>query len=703
MITVAVEHITSIGKYGGAIFKGRCTEGKSYRFVADQKVMPRSPVRGEIWEVNASKQEHPKYGLQYVAKTAVLKRPSGRLIINTIAASPLFPDIGVKNAGKLYERFGERLYDMLDAGDPEPFVKPLKSDHLASVLVYGWQELAIEAKVYKWLDRFGAPVWLARKIIDLYGSQAIEKLEENPYRLMAVTGWEVADGIAQNGVGLKIDDDRRLVAATDAVVYRRLTGDYEDRIGKHTWTEAKHFKGLVQRFLRCTDDVAKRAIELAIEEHAIVEIGGGIQGLGPASMEQFIAARLRTMADGLFQAGQISIRGEADDAFMESLFQGYQEQSGITLNTEQKSAVAMSLNSPASIICGGAGVGKTTVLRAICLGHDKLGGQIYMVALSGRAARRMNETTGRPAMTIASFINKIDKGEIVLKNTDATIAIDESSMVDLPTAYRLLRRLEPGCRLLFIGDPGQLPAISFGVVFHLLVEHKALPTVELVEVHRQAASTGIPHLSRAIRDGVPFSFHPQLANFAEKGCGVHFIDLGQDDAPRTLKEIMEKLGGFDQARILPPVKRGEVGILAINEMFRSPDPSAPGCYGVGEPVIWTQNDYEKDLMNGSLGKVAGATPDGLAIDWENGPQIIDDLKRLELAYAITVHKSQGSQFKRCVIPIFKNRLLDRTMLYTAVTRSEEQVILFGDRKALEQSIVDPPSTSLRETGLHFYL
>jgi exodeoxyribonuclease V alpha subunit len=691
MKTIVVDAVHFAGTGGGAVFIGTCREGVRHRFVASFDVMPRPPVAGEVWRVSGSLQDHPVYGRQVVTTQAVLERPSGRLIRATLAKSDAFPGIGEKLADHLWRRFGEDLYGLLEAGDPAPFVGPLRSRELARALVAGWRELSELADAYQWLDRHGAPVWLAQKVAAIYGDDIVAKLEENPYRLQALAGWEPADRIARS-MGVGLTDPRRLVAAADAAVMKRLGS-------KHTWGSEDEFRTMIRQLCGCSEQDAAEAVELALADQALVRTGEGLQGLGPAAMEEYIAQAVMAMATGDFQAPQATLRQEADVSFLAAFCAEFSARHCFPLNQAQREALAMALNAPVGILCGGAGVGKTTVLRAVCEAADRLGAGIIMLALSGRAARRMAEATGRQAFTIASFLIKVDKGEIGLGG-EPTIAIDEASMLDLATTYRLLRRLEPGCRVLFLGDPGQLPPISFGVVFHTLVATAAVPLVELTEIHRQAAATGIPQAGAAIRAGAVPVFTP----FAGPGAGIHFIDAPRAELPAKLEELVATLGGFEEVQILSPVKAGVGGTRETNRLFHGAVTGGLGQerFAIGEPVIWTRNDYELGLMNGSLGVVL-QTLDDLVIDWDGEEKVIDNTADMEHAYAITIHKSQGSQFRRVIIPVFPCRILDRTMLYTAVTRAQEQVILVGDRQAFLRAVAAPPSTSVRQTGLQFAL
>jgi exodeoxyribonuclease V alpha subunit len=315
----------------------------------------------------------------------------------------------------------------------------------------------------------------------------------------------------------------------------------------------------------------------------------------------------------------------------------------------------------------------------------------------------MEEATGRPAKTIASWLRAVDAGTVTL-DTEPTIAIDESSMLDLPNTYRILRRLQPGCRLLFLGDPGQLPPIGFGIVFHAMVQETAIPRVHLTEIMRQAASTGIPQASCEIREGRV----PPLDDYRGNGNGITFIDCKREEIANTVLDVVNDLGGVARCKVVSATKNGPAGVNAINDTFHELlSPGKPQLYGyaVGEPVIWLRNDYDLDLLNGSLGTVVRADQE-LIIDWEGVGQAVVEpslLQDLNLAYAITVHKSQGTQFPTVVAPIYQSRLLDRTLLYTAVTRAQFQVVLVGDRRAFERAVLNPPNPSLRQTAFHVHL
>lgn len=699
--TVVIETIISERPQGGAIFSASTLSGgKKHRFIANAEVMPRAPVVGEVWDIGGTVKTHPEYGPQVEAATAAPRRPTGRLIVNTLAKSKTFKGIGDARAEKLWSEFGEDLYTMLDACRPDdesradPFKETL-GDELAQVLVDGWLDLAVEADVYRWLDAHAVPVRIARKIINIYGNDAVEKLGDNPYRLLAFLPWKQTDVIG-NALGVPWDDERRLIAAADAAVYHRIDLS-------HTVTDEQEFISLIQGFLGSDQATAKKALWSAVENSAVVFLGSALQGLGPASMERFIAERAALMMRSEFKATNPTIRHAPDDAQLEAIFSDFEASEGIALNQAQRDAVAMATSSSISVLTGGAGVGKTTALKAIHTASQRCAAPLIQMALAGRAAKRMIEATSQPAMTIQKFLNDVDREKITL-DSEQMIVIDESSMLDLPTMYRIMRRMEPGCRLLLVGDPSQLPPIGFGLVFHSFCEDGSLPLVELTEVHRQAASTGIPQASIAVRNGEV----PDLDDYQGKGPGVAFIDADKDQIVDIIQDVVSDFGD-DESQIIGAVKGGAAGTQTINKYFHdllTPGRPESGGFAEGEPVIWTVNNYDLDLMNGSLGKVISADdPDALVIDFDGDLKLIPftDLRDMEHSYAITTHKSQGSQFSRVIIPVFRNKLLDRTLLYTAITRAQEQVVLVGDRKAFEAAVVADPNPSRRQVGLHEHM
>lgn len=704
---VVVDEILHDG-IGLVAFRVRLASGKSARMIANRGAVGRAPVPGESWEIGGRWERHPDYGRQVAVETAALVRPSGRLLVEALSRNAAFPGIGSARALKLWEEHGDAVYELLDAGCPAPF-EDLLGEELARVLISGWREIDADARTYRWLDEHGFPTALGRKLIAIYArlpvpdhaaDEAARKgaviwhLEDDPYRMLAFAPWERVDAAARQ-MGLQADDERRLVGAVEAVLARRLRrGD--------TWIPEATAAKEAAVLLGAPRARGAEALRKACERRAVVIHAGGVQAAGPHVMESFVEDRCVAMAEGRVVAAQRRLESTITCERLARVLDAFDEAEGYPLTPEQRTAVSMALERPVSALLGGPGVGKTTVLKAVHSAAEAFDRRVIQAALSGRAAQRMAEATGRPALTIASLLIRLDRGEIGLAD-EPLVVLDESSMIDLPTLYRLLRRFDPGARLLLVGDPGQLPPIGFGLTFHVLASDERIPRTVLSVTHRSTEESGIPAVCAAVRDGrVPALDVP---NWARAG-GVSFIEAGQGDITDCVIDVLERLGGADAAQVIGSVKRGPGGTLEINARLHAlmavGRRECAAGFREGEPVMMSRNDYDLGVMNGELGDVVGRDRrGGLLCRFSAGRVALPaaSLGDLELAYAITCHKSQGSQFRRVVIPVRRNRLLDRTLLLTAISRAQEQVVLVGDRAAFEAAVAAPPGPSLRLVGL----
>jgi exodeoxyribonuclease V alpha subunit len=277
-------------------------------------------------------------------------------------------------------------------------------------------------------------------------------------------------------------------------------------------------------------------------------------------------------------------------------------------------------------------------------------------------------------------------------------------MLDLPLMYSIVRALPVRTRLLLVGDPYQLPPIGFGLVFQVLAGSPSIPRVELVEVHRQARSSGIPQIAREIRHGIV----SPLPAFAGLSPGVSFIAAGGAIVDNILA-VLAAWSGCDDVQVLGVTKRGSSGVRNINSavhaMASATRRKLEGLdFAEGEPIIYLENDYQKELWNGSLGRIESVLNSNgrrsllCLLDGVRQEIPEEDFHRIDLAYAITVHKAQGSQFTRVIVPVVRSRLLDRTLIYTALTRGIEQVVFIGDRDAFDAAVMAPPRSHERQVG-----
>lgn len=620
--------------------------------------------------------------------------PIGTALIRHLAQDPAFVGIGPAAAARLWDRFGDDLPRVLGAGAADLLATVVGEDRAAG-LVAAWREHLAVGDIVVWLGENGFDLRLAGRILALWGADAARRLRKRPYDLMALAPWKAVDQAALQS-GVKEDDPARLVAAVESVLYDR----FEEH---HTWIAGDELIEEISQKLEPAGGLATEALCLAVEEGAAFAFADGYQAAGAHMMEGYVAARLSAMMAAP-PAGDLVAR-PITDADVETWLRREQDAGGWSLDPEQRQAVRMGAKAALGLLVGGAGVGKTTVLKAVCGVVEAHGHAVHLVALAGRAAVRMSEATHRPASTIAAFLGRIEAGEVAL-GPQSLLVVDEASMVDLPTAYRILRRLPDGCRLLLVGDDAQLPPIGFGLVFHKLVALPEVSLVRLIRVHRQAAATGIPHVAMTVRAGTVPMMNGELQGPQP---GVVFLD-GSSGGQATLDDIVDAVaacGGWrDDMRVLCPTKGGDVGTEAVNAYFHDILTHGRECmagtgYAVGEPVMFLRNDYRLDLRNGSLGVVTGIATEALEVDFDGVRHELAgrNLDDTALAYAITVHKAQGTAFRRIVVPVAPTRLLDRSLVYTAITRAQEQAVLVGDRKAFEKAVTGPMSAHVRQTGL----
>jgi exodeoxyribonuclease V alpha subunit len=725
-ITATSFHASPVG---GGILIGRDGSGVLRRAVITPQALPRDPNPGETWRVTGEERDHAEYGRQLHAEVALPLLPSGRTFVRFLATNPRFPGIGWKTANRLWGALGERLYDIVAAGDVATIAGVIGPE-LAVGVVQGFGLLADEVEVFRWFDRYGVTPRTAAAAASLWGRGAVSRIEADPYSLALLEPWTLVDTRALR-LGLALDDPRRLLAAVEEAFARRY------RAG-HTAVTQGELKAQLFQLLGFTgareaDAALRRAVDSGRAlEHPCGLLQSRATWFMEREVERVVAERCATPLEG---------PGAADiDAAIATLEEGV----GYVLSVRQREAVHMAVSTPFSILCGGAGTGKTTAVRAILAaseaGSAGAGAAHPQVALAGRAAKQIADTTGRPAMTVARFLRLLDTGKDVPRR--GLLIVDESSMLDLPSVYRVLSALPLPVNILFIGDPAQLPPIGPGLPFHRMVGARGIPRVELDVVHRQQSATGIPMVARAIRDGRM----PELPTFDPSRPGRHgvFIVPARAGATATAAlRVFEALAGGPpppgrmdlmhaaDVQILCPVKGGPDGIKEINGMVEARwmvhQAQIPGWgLSVGSKVMWLRNDYAKapvigadgqpvldpttgepvcrGFMNGSLGVVVRPTDRGARVRFDDGAEDdirASDLEKVTRGWAISVHKSQGSAFGKVIIPVARSRLLDRTLIYTAVTRAVDTCVLVGDPALIRAAVEAEPRALARRCCLHF--
>lgn len=719
-VTLRVSAIRSqnpLGR-GGAIFTGVEIDGDGNRVDAKAHVVVKAAhyllqgrvETGQLWRITGVAEDNAIVVNGYrliestiVPETMELLRPSGEHLVTLLAECDAFKGIGMVKARRLWDHFGEELYAILDAAAVDRLAEVLP-ETMAAQLADAWRCWG-NTFTLQWLQNRGFTVALGRKVLDYFGSQAAEKIEEDPYRLISFAAdWKATDALARHTFGLAEDDPRRLAGAVEEALYAAFDAG-------HTCTPQAQFEQRLGSLLGSGDSVLiAKALHHGNAAGAFLRRHGRLHATGPFVMEYGTAQAIAERAarpEALLTPGELA-----------GVLEDYQRESGITLESSQLEALEVANANRVTVITGGAGTGKTTVLKgwfAVC---RAAGWPIYAMALSGRAARRIREATGQEACTIAGFIKRFDPKQAPER---AVVVIDEASMLDLPSAYRVIRHLPDTFRFVLVGDPNQLAPVGPGLLLHELAHQAGIPRVELQQVRRYSGA--IAEAANAIRSGR----WPDLPD--DPGKPIAFLPCRNEDINDLVLDLLADHP--DDSQVLAPVRNAAAGgvknlnqlnqkrlnaggeeLLLWNREFEQMQGTG---LRVGDPVICLANDWEKNLQNGSLGTLMSVEspvadcPPGQVLGrilWDDGEQrelTPDLLPNLELAYAITIHKSQGSQFRRVIIPVTKSRLLDRTLLYTAVTRAEKQVILVGDVAAAKAAVEAPPHASLRQVSLGLML
>ena len=723
---------------GGCIFsavpineQGAVLDAKEYCVVrASGALLGETRVQaGQWWCVSGEEESYIRTGSgprvterQINAEDLTLELPSGEHIVTLMAESDDFRGIGSVKARKLWETFQEQLYDLLDRGDVAALTQVLGED-VAIQAVAAWQ-LHGDAKTLQWLQKQGFDAVLGRKLIACFGVDAPNKIEEDPYRLLSFCGgWTLTDAFARKNFGLAENDPRRLQGAIEEALYRLLGDGHTAARNSMLMDRLQSVLGVQSDSFRWRTLVPDALVTGFGNGSYLIGIDHDIHPLGAYVMEMSVAKAL---------ASRLVPRADAPllpPMRVDTLIAAYEVEERLVLNAEQRGAVHGGLKHPLMLITGGAGVGKTTVLKALYRGYDDSDVRVFQMALAGRAAKRLQEATERPATTIASFLRNVATEDLA---GPVAVVVDEASMVDIITMYRLCELLPEHVRLVLVGDPAQLMPVGPGLVLHVLAQESAIPHVELKIVKRHGGE--IARTALSIREGVwldlvtdesaPIAFVSEVAL-------VRGAD-GETRSPVAEAVLRLYLQDPENTQILTPRKNGFDGVKCLNLLCQSVLTSRKkrlllwsdehGCtvntgFHLGDPVLCTRNLWDWGLQNGSLGRLVDieeaprplfndkGDPIGNAIAWvewddgERRPLLEAMLDDLQLGYAITVHKAQGSQWPRIIVCLTGNRMLDRTLIYTAVTRAERQVLLVGDVEAVRQAVVAPPRAHHREVGL----
>jgi exodeoxyribonuclease V alpha subunit len=658
-----------------------------------------SVTAGEYLQCSGSWVNDRQHGLQFKARHLRVIAPSTLDGIERYLGSGMVKGIGPHFARKLVSAFGERVFDVIEDNPDALLTLPGIGPKRQRRVTEGWAEQKIIREIMVFLQSHGVGGARAVRIYKTYGEQALERVRENPYRLaldIHGIGFKTADAIAQR-LGIPADSLIRAQAGVRHVL-QEMAGD------GHCAAWSGELAARSAQLLAIPRAIIEQAIQAELaQEHLVAEAIDG----RPVLLLTPLQRAERGIALGIQRLARDPPPWRTIDTA--KALPWVAAQTGLALSDSQRAAIGQAINGKLMIITGGPGVGKTTVVNAILRILLAKGVEVRLCAPTGRAAKRLSESTGREAKTIHRLL-EFDPKIMAFKRDQYSplktdlVVIDEVSMVDTVLMNQLLRAIPTRAALLLVGDVDQLPSVGPGAVLADLIGSGQVPTASLTEIFRQAAASRIIVNAHRINHGRT----PESPRNEHLDSDFYLIrcDTPEMIHERLLRAVTERIPsrfGLDPVRdiqVLTPMNRGGLGARALNMQLQQRLNPTLGprverfgwTYAPNDKVIQLINNYDKDVFNGDIGHILTIDPeegqlrvdfDGRAVDYAFG-----ELDEIALAYATTVHKAQGSEYPGVVIPLAMSHymLLQRKLLYTAVTRGKRLVVLIAQPQALRVAV-----------------
>ena len=682
---------------------------------------------GEHLTVTGTWETHPQHGEQLRAEELERSLPEEEDEILAYLSSGICKGVGPATARSIVERFGLDTLDILET-EPErlQMIRGITAKKAMEIGAMFRQHMGLR-RLMEFLSRYQLPPVLAIRLRQQYGDGALEMVRRNPYLLsddVCGVDFSVTDTMALS-MGFAEDCGERLRAAvTFELTFNENNG--------HVFLPRDKLLSATCQLLDCGLEQVEAALDALTEQHAVViEHIANVQAVYLRRLweaESSACARLLALLDM-----------DADQSrYAERTVAEIEREQGITYAPMQRQAVALAAKAGVMLLTGGPGTGKTTTVRGIVALFQKMGLSIVLAAPTGRAAKRMSELTGMEAQTIHRLLGTTwneTAHQVTFQKTEKepleaeAVIVDEMSMVDVALFSALLRALRPGTRLVLVGDADQLPSVGAGNVFSDLIRSRKIETVFLREVFRQAEQSAIIRNAHRVNLGQS----PELS-----GNQGDFFFLCRRDAQRAVSTVLELCRTrlpdnmhipAEQIQVLTPTRKGPCGTVNLNRLLQDAlNPKAPGkreltwgerVFRVGDRIMQTRNDYdvmwEKDdgtvgtgLFNGDVGRIADIDAGGewLALDFDGRKALysVEMLSEIDLAYAQTVHKAQGSEYRCVVLAAMPaaSGLMVRGVLYTALTRARELLVIVGDDAAI-RSMAANDKRQKRYSGLKWRL
>jgi exodeoxyribonuclease V alpha subunit len=687
----------------------RLQSGNSQELITIVGNLP-DPNPGETLRLQGEWIVDARFGRQFRVESCISILPSTITGIQKYLGSGLVKGIGPIMAGRVVAKFGLETLEVME-GRPEDLLKvegigKIRAERISKA----WQEQKEIRDVMVFLQGNGVSSTYAVKIYKAYGNKSISIVKENPYRLaldINGIGFKTADRIARN-MGIDPGAQIRIEAGIIHVLSELVDEG-------HVYYPQDKLMTVASELLEVeTIKVEAALTELVKQRRIVIEPRGEEQGvyLTPLQVAEVnVAKRLETLINAPRQMFPIDI---------EKAIQWVQIAMGMDLAEMQQEAIKKAVTCKVLVITGGPGTGKTTLLNSLLRILEKKNQHILLASPTGRAAKRLAEVTGREARTIHRLLEYspreggFQRNENNLLEADLVI-IDEVSMLDILLMNNLLKAIPPIATLLLVGDVDQLPSVGPGNVLGDIIASGRVETVKLTEVFRQAQeSLIIVNAHRINRGEFPVAATPQ-----DKKADFYFIEREEPEQALVLiKELCAvrlpksfHLDSYEDIQVMTPMHRGLVGVTSLNaelQMLLNPTGKevvrGGRCFRINDKVMQIVNNYEKEVFNGDIGRVVGIEEEEQKIIVRYDERLVDygwhELDELVLAYAISIHKSQGSEYPAVVVPLLSQHyiMLQRNLLYTAITRARKLVVLVGSRKAMAMAIRNN-KVQRRYTGL----
>lgn len=674
-----------------------------------------SVAEGESFKARGQWQNDRKFGRQFKADHIQPAPPENEKAIELFLGSGLIDGIGKNYAKRIVAKFGKDTFDVIENESQRLESIEGVGKKRRQLIKESWIKQKSVRDIMFFLHGCGLSTARAHRLYKVYGEKAVHVLRQNPYQLardMPGVGFKTADDIARK-MGKPEDSPQRIEAAIRYII--ESAGDN----GHCALPIDDVVSGAREILGDNTDQIAVTLERLITEDELVLE---DFDGVPLVFSPDFVAAENSVTSIVKRLAAQPSGHPAVD---LDQAIARFEDSRKMRLGDEQRQAVTMAVQSRVCIITGGPGVGKTTIVNAILRILGAKGVKPVLCAPTGRAARRLSESTDVEASTIHRLLEYQPNGGFVRGEANRLegqlFVVDEASMIDIRLMAGFLEALPDDVHLILVGDVDQLPSVGPGTVLRDLIESETIPVSRLTEIFRQAQLSQIVRVAHQVNVGE----WPEMNNDPESD--LFFIDRnGPDAIGRTLVQLItERIPrkfGFDQRdgiQVLTPMNRNALGTRLLNKMlqdainpphdFKFEIERFGTVYRRGDKVIQTKNNYDNEVFNGDIGYITEITPEPsrIIVQFDGKREVSyepGDLDELKLAYAITIHKSQGSEFPAVVIPLASEQfiLLQRNLIYTGITRGKKLVILVGEKKALQLAIRNQESRR-RWTGLKWRL